>query len=161
MGLFRKTKPAPAASEPSGGEPTAAENALAELRSELAAMRERLDAADRENADLASTVDELSQRLITSPPPPEPPPEPPVADAGPSGDELARHLAELESRMTTLDDRVTSVSTELANQVNEIGNDIEPIQAGAERLAAEQARYQIQFRQDLAELAERIRRPGS
>jgi hypothetical protein len=31
----------------------------------------------------------------------------------------------------------------------------------AERLAAEQARYQIQFRQDLAELAERIRRPGS
>ena len=50
---------------------------------------------------------------------------------------------------------------ELANQVNEIGSDIEPIQAGAERLAAEQARYQIQFRQDLAELAERLRRPGS
>jgi hypothetical protein len=31
----------------------------------------------------------------------------------------------------------------------------------AERLAAEQARYQIQFRQDLAELADRIRRPGT
>ena len=160
MGLFRKTKPAPAASEPSPAEPGASDTALAELRSELAAMRERLDAADREKAELASTVDELSQRLITSAPP-EPPPAPAAADASPSGDEVARQLAELESRMTTLDDRVTSVSTELANQVNEIGNDIEPIQAGAERLAAEQARYQIQFRQDLAELAERVRRPGS
>jgi len=161
MGLFRKTKPAPVATETSPAEPNASDTALAELRSELAAMRERLDAADREKAELASTVDELSQRLITSAPPPEPPPVPPAADASPSGEEVARHLAELESRMTTLDDRVTSVSTELANQVNEIGNDIEPIQAGAERLAAEQARYQIQFRQDLAELAERVRRPGS
>ena len=43
----------------------------------------------------------------------------------------------------------------------EIGNDIEPMHASAEHLAAEQARYQIQFRQDLAELAERSRRPGT
>ncbi len=57
--------------------------------------------------------------------------------------------------------RVTSVSTELANQLTEIGDDIEPMHESAERLAAEQARYQIQFRQDLAELAERIRRPGN
>jgi len=144
MGLFRK--------KPTTAEPSANDGALAELRSELAAMRERLDAADREKAELASTVDELSQRLIPSEPPP--PPSSP-------GDELARRLADLDSRVTLLDDRVTSVSTELANQVNEIGSDIEPIQAGAERLAAEQARYQIQFRQDLAELAERLRRPGS
>jgi len=145
MGLFRK--------KPTTAEPSANDGALAELRSELAAMRERLDAADREKAELASTVDELTQRLIPSTPPPPPPSSP--------GDELARQLAELDSRVTLLDDRVTSVSTELANQVNEIGSDIEPIQAGAERLAAEQARYQIQFRQDLAELAERLRRPGS
>ena len=156
MGLFRKTTPAPAAESPSIGD----DSALAELRSELAAMRERLDAADREKAELASTVDELNQRLITTAPPP-PPPTPPPPTPSLSGDELGRRLDELDSRMTLLDDRVTSVSTELANQVNEIGNDIEPIQAGAERLAAEQARYQIQFRQDLAELAERVRRPGS
>ncbi|HEU0042875.1 MAG TPA: hypothetical protein VFQ15_11035, partial [Jiangellaceae bacterium] len=118
MGLFRKSKPAPAASEPGPGEPNAADTALAELRAELAAMRKRLDAADRENADLASTVDELSQRLITTAPPPEPPPAPPAVDASASGEELARQLAELESRITLLDDRVTSVSTELANQVN-------------------------------------------
>jgi hypothetical protein len=30
-----------------------------------------------------------------------------------------------------------------------------------ERLAAEQARYEIQFRADLAELAERLRRPNA
>ncbi len=158
MGLFRKTKPASPPEVPGTGDPGAADTALAELRSELAAMRDRLDAADREKAELAATVDELNQRLITTAPPPPPPPEP---EQTTSGDELARRLDELNSRMMLLDDRVTSVSTELANQVSEIGNDIEPIQAGAERLAAEQARYQIQFRQDLAELAERVRRPGS
>jgi hypothetical protein len=150
MGLFRKTTPAPPASD---------DSALTELRAELAMMRERLDAADRDKAELASTVDELNKRLISTAPPP--PPEQPPTSPSPSGDELTRRLDELNSRMTLLDDRVTSVSTELANQVSEIGNDIEPIQAGAERLAAEQARYQIQFRQDLAELAERLRRPGS
>ncbi len=155
MGLFRKTKPASPPTEPGTGEPGAGESALAELRSELAAMRERLDAADREKTELASAVDELSQRLITSAPAATPP------APSTSGEELERRVADLDSRMTLLDDRVTSVSTELANQVTEIGNDIEPIQVGAERLAAEQARYQIQFRKDLAELAERLRRPGS
>ncbi|MET0661644.1 MAG: hypothetical protein ABWZ42_00790 [Ilumatobacteraceae bacterium] len=159
MGLFRKTKPTSPPEATSTGDPGAADIALAELRSELAAMRDRLDAADREKAELASTVDELNQRLITTAPPP--PPEPSSPSPTQPDDELVRRLDELDSRMTLLDDRVTSVSTELANQVSEIGNDIEPIQAGAERLAAEQARYQIQFRQDLAELAERLRRPGS
>ena len=37
---------------------------------------------------------------------------------------------------------------------------IEAVQQSTERLASEQARYQIQFRQDLAELAERLRRPA-
>ena len=70
-------------------------------------------------------------------------------------------MGALDQRIDRLDERVTAVSTELANQLTEIGNDIEPMHDSAERLAAEQARYQIQFRQDLAELAERIRRPGT
>ena len=37
---------------------------------------------------------------------------------------------------------------------------IEAVQSSTERLAAEQARYQIAFREDLAELAERLRRPA-
>ena len=38
---------------------------------------------------------------------------------------------------------------------------LDDIQDGQERLASEQARYQIQFRRDLAEVAERLRRPGT
>ena len=76
----------------------------------------------------------------------------------------------------TLDSRVTAVSTELANQISELGNDIDALQKRAkdepvadevieavldaqERLASEQARYQIAFREDLARLAEQLRRP--
>lgn len=146
------------ASERDDGAPPV--DGLVELRAELSAMRVRLDTADRENAELAATVEALQQRLIVSAPPP-PPPTSASTDA-PDGqvasDELQRQLNALDDRVALLDARVTSVSTELANQVTELGNDIEPIQAGAERLAAEQARYQIQFRQDLAELAERLRR---
>jgi hypothetical protein len=91
-----------------------------------------------------------------------------------------------------LSERVSSVSTELANQLGELGKEIdnlaeqqrqqierataaaEPtpaefssevldqLRAAQTRLAAEQARYEIAFRQDLASLADRVmHRPGS
>jgi len=82
----------------------------------------------------------------------------------------------LHEKLSTLDDRVTSVSTELANQLNELGSDIDalasrsPSEAGGPelltavregqvRLANEQARYQIAFREDLARLAQELKRP--
>ena len=69
------------------------------------------------------------------------------------------------------------MSTELANQLAELGNDIDALDAapaadgataevvgelrdGQVRLANEQARYQIAFREDLARLAEQLRRPA-
>ena len=84
-------------------------------------------------------------------------------------DAIAEQLSALEGRLTT-------VSTELANQLTELGNDIEelknrpsgtPFDEGTvdelrdtqTRLASEQARYQIAFREDLARLAEQLRRP--
>ncbi len=84
-------------------------------------------------------------------------------------DAIAEQLSALEGRLTT-------VSTELANQLTELGNDIEalnnrppgtPLDEGTldelrdtqTRLASEQARYQIAFREDLARLAEQLRRP--
>ena len=182
MGLLRRKAAKPpasqtladraAAAEPPTPEPTpsgAGIDALDELRAELASMKERLDASDRANADLEATVESLNQRLIVTPPPPAPPPPEPVesvtvaqhADTVAAIDRLESSLGNLDQRIQRLDDRVTSVSTELANQLTEIGDDIEPMHDSAERLAAEQARYQIQFRQDLAELAERIRRPGA
>ena len=66
------------------------------------------------------------------------------------------------------------MSTELANQLTELGNDIDGLNArpgdgpdaaavselrdGQVRLANEQARYQIAFREDLARLASDLKR---
>ncbi len=82
-----------------------------------------------------------------------------------------RRIAELVARLDAIDARVTAVSTELANQLNELGGEldalaarpdgngaVEELRTGQVRLASEQARYQIAFRQDLAELAETLRR---
>ncbi|MFT6813768.1 MAG: hypothetical protein ACI91Q_000286 [Gammaproteobacteria bacterium] len=94
----------------------------------------------------------------------------------------------MTEKMSALDDRMNQVSLELANQLTELSNDLdvlldqadaenEPtaddavavnelvteaigsVQRSTERLAAEQARYEIQFRADLAELADLFRRP--
>jgi uncharacterized protein YhaN len=91
---------------------------------------------------------------------------------------LDRHDASstaMRARLTALDDRVTSVSTELANQLTELGHDIDALNArpapngvdpeaiatvreGQVKLANEQARYQIAFREDLARLAQELKR---
>lgn len=103
--------------------------------------------------------------------------------------QVAERLAAIDSagrvtaeQVALLEQRLSAVSTELTNQLNELGNDIDglaaqqnqPAAAGAAvdpevlddlrvaqvRLAAEQARYEIAFRQDLALLAEQVRRAG-
>ena len=67
------------------------------------------------------------------------------------------------------------MGAELSRQLHELGNDIESLSQRPEdaltaeslallrnsqvRLANEQARYEIAFRQDLAALAEQLRRP--
>jgi tetrahydromethanopterin S-methyltransferase subunit G len=81
-------------------------------------------------------------------------------------------LRRLTERLDELDGRITSISTELANQITELSGEIESaggrepatddvvdeLRDAQTRLAAEQARYQIAFRQDLADLADRLRR---
>jgi hypothetical protein len=125
------------------------------------AVRDDADAATAAGnpAETAQRLDDLTARL----------------------DELASRPLEpdprlevLAAKLAELDQRVTAVSTELANQVSELGNDIDALAqqppdstGGAEigelrdgqaRLANEQARYQIAFREDLARLAEQLRR---
>ncbi len=139
---------------------------LDELSNDLASQTGRLDDSEQREADRDD------EQLAT-----------PSIDA----DDVAamrREMSQMAERMATLDHRMTSVSTELANQLTELSNDldvlleaaddpeaehtdnsaavtlaIEAVQTSTERLAAEQARYQIAFREDLAELAERLRRP--
>jgi DNA repair exonuclease SbcCD ATPase subunit len=83
----------------------------------------------------------------------------------------------VREHMAMLDQRLTNVSTELANQLSELGSDIDglgqrlpegaetavndevvdALRGGQVKLANEQARYEIAFRQDLATLAEQVR----
>jgi len=100
--------------------------------------------------------------------------------------EVRTHLIRIDEQLALLDRRITSVSTELAAQVDELGNEIaalestatagtpgadgvagapaapvdpeviDALRAAQEKLAAEQARYQIAFREDLAELSDRF-----
>lgn len=101
--------------------------------------------------------------------------------------QLAERLATLDhalrattEQLATVEQRITSISIELANQINELGNDVDALASAPAaapgqmsndaldslrtaqvRLASEQARYEIAFRQDLAALAEQIRRHGT
>ncbi len=171
MGLFRKNN---------------ADEQIATLRAELASLHQRLDESDRAKATLENRLSELTatntalrtrvEGLTTiTAPPTEPPPSSSVDDGRLTS--VEEQLAALDERTGTIDSRVTSISTELTNQLSELSSEIDGLSAaagadataeleelrdGAERLANEQARYQIQFRQDLADLAERLRRtnPG-
>jgi len=88
-----------------------------------------------------------------------------------------------KDQAASLNERISNVSTELANQLGELSRELDEIgsrpasapvlaadQTATEemidelheaqvRLAAEQARYEIAFRQDLANLADQLRRP--
>ncbi|MBL6760764.1 MAG: hypothetical protein ACO3V0_02430 [Ilumatobacteraceae bacterium] len=89
--------------------------------------------------------------------------------------ELADRLQEIADRAEAIDVRLTTVSTEIARQIDELGNEVSrddsagvdsdavaeiftELRDGQTRLANEQARYQIAFRQDLANLVEQLRR---
>ena len=84
----------------------------------------------------------------------------------------------VREHMALLDQRLTNVSIELANQLSELGRDVDglgqrvpevaegvvsdevvdALRGGQVKLANEQARYEIAFREDLAALAEQLRR---
>lgn len=82
-------------------------------------------------------------------------------------------LQSLEDRLVGTDARVVQITTELTNQLHEIDSELERLATTADaasaetvtelranqvRIANEQARYAITLRQDLAELAELLRK---
>ncbi|HWM18570.1 MAG TPA: hypothetical protein VNO51_02705 [Ilumatobacteraceae bacterium] len=163
MGLFKRRSDEP-------GE-------LERLRTGLGELRERLDESDAAKTELGDKIRTLTDRLetpITAPP--HEPPAPVAAPVDPAEIEAVRaQIARLTVRLEALDRRITTISTELANQLGELSDDIDTLGKRTEgeavdeativelrgaqtRLASEQARYQIAFRQDLAEIAERWRR---
>ena len=80
----------------------------------------------------------------------------------------------IDQRITAIDTRLTNMTAELSHQLHELSSDIEEVaKHGAEsgsmealeqlrvsqtRIANEQARYEIAFRQDLAVIAEQLRK---
>ncbi len=141
---------------------------LADLDRRLAAMPDRgtdiqqlqeriseLAASVPDTGGLSAQLTELSQRVSSS-----------------EGDARAA-LAQANA----LDERIQSVSTQLANQLGELSRDmdslatrqpaaaavqvddeaLQTLRSGQVKLAAEQARYEISFREDLAMLAEQVR----
>lgn len=146
-------------------------NDIEELRTGYVDAQTRLERAEADRDAAAGRLNSLEQQIAQ------------LADRASATDVAGRGMAE---HLSSLDQRVTGVSTELANQLSELGNDIErlssrpadapssngqstpvvsdetveALRAGQTRLAAEQARYEIAFRQDLATLAEQIRKAG-
>ncbi len=124
----------------------------ADIRDRVNALSDRLAGSE----GIASQIAQLAQRVATN-------------------DTTTRQITE---QVSAIEQRVNAVSTELANQVSELGRDIDGLAAHATdaarpgiddtvieglktsqvKLAAEQARYEIAFRQDLAALAEQVRR---
>jgi polar amino acid transport system ATP-binding protein len=125
---------------------------------------------NREQKASAASVDEL--RII-------------VESLRGTVDTQAASLAAAEARLDSisnllgvLESKVSRVGTEVGNQIHELGNEIagmvkkiesaetiaeesfEQLAANQQRLANEQARYEIAFRQDLAQIADLARRRG-
>lgn len=144
-----------------------------DVAARLDVIADELARQRRTTLSVVDRVDGLSARFEGDTPPP--PDAPPVdAQLG----EVRAQLERLLARVDEVDARVTSIATELAHQIDELGGELDrrPAVAGdadldgaddavlAElrdaqvRLASEQARYQIAFRHDLAELAARLKR---
>jgi uncharacterized coiled-coil DUF342 family protein len=112
---------------------------LAELRAQLDALTEATSAID---ARVTGVSMELANQLT---------------ELGRDIDELNRRTSESAAAGGAEFD-----TAELEARITErLDAAIEDVLDSTERLAAEQARYEIRFRADLAELAERIRRPSS
>jgi hypothetical protein len=123
----------------------------ADLRDRVNAIADRLGTSD----NLAAQIAQLAERMAAN-------------------DATTRQATE---QVGAIEQRLQAVSTELANQVSELGRDIDGLashqddaargvvsdelldglRAAQVKLAAEQARYEIAFRQDLAALAEQVR----
>jgi len=88
-------------------------------------------------------------------------------------DEMININDKVVADLRVLDDRLVHMGREFANQIHELATGIDSLEKHADsvsaetvaelhdvqaRLAAEQVRYEIAFRQDLAEIADQLRR---
>jgi hypothetical protein len=153
MGLFRR-KPT---IDPAQLVAVATE--VAELRGQLEALARRLDTGETDRARLADVVGALQQRVASV------------------GTELTNQLSELSGEIDALQARpdptaaiaavdglrgdvggLQSTIDDLATAIKGVESDTDGLRGAQERLANEQARYQIAFREDLATIADQTAR---
>ena len=188
MGLFRK-KTSPAELAGLSDEIGAMKARLDEADEVKSVLLAKLAAeqAEREELEASSTADRLGERLQAPPSPGSLDDlRTDVAELAEQMSTFDARMTMLDERMTSISTELANQLTELSgeldvlldqppttggvdsDQLQSIVNDevqqrlteaVDDIEASTTRLASEQARYQIQFRQDLAELAERLRRP--
>lgn len=189
MGLFRRAVPMdPAAIERMKTELANLKAALDHQRSTTHAISQQLSSTPAP-PDPGQHLDELAAKLAELASRPAPPDASARVEelaaklveleARAMPDDPTSRLDELAAKLAAIDERVTSVSTELANQLTELSHEIDGLESTARssdssgpdeavlgelresqvRLAGEQARYQIAFREDLARIAEQLRRP--
>lgn len=148
---------------------------LERLREQMKLHHQRFEAAEHTSAELEQRLDAVDHSNLTLAQQLGP-----VAELNEQVKQLQERIVAIAARVGELDARITSTSTELANQISELSSDIESVRKAAdtepasnegvdpalldaleesqERLANEQARYQIAFRADLARLADELHR---
>lgn len=113
---------------------------IAELRSQIGALAEKTTSIDARvtsvSMELANQLTELSNDI----------------------DELDRLRSESSAAGGTGEINTAELEARITQRLDAA---MEDVLDSTEHLAAEQARYEIQFRADLAELAERLRRPNA
>ncbi len=132
--------------EPAGGAADDTREIVDDMRDQLGQMAERITTLDRRltnvSTELANQLTELGNDIDSMASEPAATLPPPAAGTGVAVGIDHLDTDELELRLAEKFDMV-----------------IDDVRESQERLAAEQARYEIKFREDLAELAERLRRP--
>jgi small-conductance mechanosensitive channel len=118
-----------------------------DLGARVAELREQLDELARRTSSIDDRVTSVSLELTNQ-----------LTELGSDIDELARRDANAAGGDAATDIDTAALEARIAERLDVA---IDDVLDSTERLAAEQARYQIQFRADLAELAERLRRPGA
>ena len=110
-------------------------------------LRTRLGELELQTTSIDDRVTNVSMELANQ-----------LSELGRDLDELNRRSSERAAEGSTADVDTAELEARLAERLDAA---IDDVLDSTERLAAEQARYEIQFRADLAELAERLRRPNA
>ena len=119
---------------------------LDELRDQIRDLTSQLATLSSSQASTSSQIDDLVTRIgsldgrITQ-----------------VGTEVTHQLGELSGDIDSLAQRTTTMNDEIG-QLGDVTSIVDEVRTDQARLANEQARYEIAFRQDLAELAERLQR---